>query len=44
MTHIFDIKKNKEINQGIQDSLLNNNNSNIERSKLKNFLENIYQI
>lgn len=41
--HILNINKDKETNQRNQDSLLNNNNSNIGRSKLKIFLENIYQ-
>ena len=45
MTHIFDIKKNKKTNQSIQDNLLNNNNNNDTiKSKLKIFLESIYQI
>lgn len=44
MNHIFDIKNNKETNQSIQDNLLNNNNNNNTiKSKLKIFLENIYQ-
>ena len=46
MTYISDIKKNKETNQSIQDNLLNNNYNNNDtiKSKLKIFLENIYQI
>lgn len=46
MTYILDIKKNKETNQSIQDNLFNNNDNNNDdtiKSKLKIFLENIYQ-
>ena len=45
MSHILDIKKNKETNQSISYNLLNNDNNNkyTIKSKLKIFLENIYQ-